>query len=134
MLLHLSMGKRHICLRHQILDGCGHVRDGIHPVVNVVHLSVSGKLPDDGLPHHFLVILADKGLDGLTVSRRFLQHTHIPDADEGHMQSPGNGGGRQRQHVHILLQLLDLLLVGHAEALLLVNDQKAQILKLNIGG
>ena len=134
MLLHLPVGKGHVRLRHQLLNRRRHVRDGVHPVIDIVHLPVSGKLPDDGLPHHFLVVLAHKGLDGLAVPRRFLQHAHVPDADQRHVQGAGDGRGGQRQHVHVLLQLLDLFLVRHAEALLLVDDQKAQILKLNIRG
>ena len=46
----------------------------------------------------------------------------------------GNGRGRERQHVHGLLHLLDGLLVGHAEALLLVHHQQAQILELHVLG
>ena len=50
------------------------------------------------------------------------------------MQGSGNGRGRQSQHVHVLLHLLDLLLVGHAKALLLVHDQKAEVPELHILG
>ena len=50
------------------------------------------------------------------------------------MESPGNGGGSQGQHIHVLLQLLDLFLVGHAEPLLLVDDEQAQVLELHVLG
>ena len=44
------------------------------------------------------------------------------------MQRPRDRRRCQRQHIHILPDLLDLLLVTHAETLFLVDDQKPQIL------
>ena len=43
----------------------------------------------------------------------------------------GMGGGRQRQHVYLPGHLLELFLVGHAEALFLVNDQQPQVLEFH---
>ena len=39
---------------------------------------------------------------------------------------------RQREDIHVRLELLDLLLVRHTKALLLIHDQKSQILELHI--
>ena len=50
------------------------------------------------------------------------------------MQCPGYGRGGQREHIHILPEPLDLLLVGDAEALLLVHHQQSQILIRHIIG
>ena len=47
-----------------------------------------------------------------------------------HVQRARDGRGGQRQHVHLAAQLLEPLLVRHAEALLLVDDQQAQVLEL----
>ena len=44
----------------------------------------------------------------------------------------GIGVARHRQHVDLLPQLLDLLLVRDAEALLLVDDQQAEIAELDV--
>ena len=44
----------------------------------------------------------------------------VPDVSESvqrHVESAGNGGGRQRQNVHCRLQRADALLLTHAEAL-----------------
>ncbi len=132
MLLHLAVGKGHRGLRHQSRHLRRHIPYIVHPIVHVVDLASSGQLSGYGLPHHLLVILADKGLYGQPVLRGFLQHAHVPDSDQAHMQGSGNGSGRQSQHIHIFLQLLDLFLVGHPEALLLVDDQKPQILELYV--
>ena len=50
------------------------------------------------------------------------------------MQRAGDRGSGQGQHIHAALEVFDLLLVAHPEALLLVDDQKAQVLKLHPGG
>ena len=50
------------------------------------------------------------------------------------MQGPRNRCRRKRQYIHVPLHLLDLLLVGHTKALLLIYDQKPQILEGNILG
>ena len=81
----------------------GDLVDVVDPVVDVVHLSAAGELPADGLADHLVVVLHDVGLDGQAVHRRLLQNAHIPDAHQAHVECPGNGGGRQRQNVHIFL-------------------------------
>ena len=50
------------------------------------------------------------------------------------MERSGNGSGSQGEYVHIFLQLLDLLLVGHPEPLFLVDNQQSQIFKHHILG
>ena len=132
MLLHLSVGKSHDSLRNQLLHGRRHICDCIDTVIYIIHLAVPGKLPDDRLPHHFLIVFADKGLDGKPVAGRLLQHAHIPDPHQRHMQCPGDRCGRKRKHIHIIFDFLYFFLMSHAETLFLINDQKSQILKLNI--
>ena len=44
----------------------------------------------------------------------------------------GIGVARHRQHVHLLAHLLDALLVRHAEALLLVDDEQAEVAELDV--
>ena len=46
----------------------------------------------------------------------------------------GIGVADKRDHVDVGPQLLDLLLVLDAEALLLVDDQQAEVLELDVGG
>jgi hypothetical protein len=49
---------------------------------------------------------------------------------ERHAQRARDGRGREREHVHLGAQLLHLLLVAHAEAVLLVDDEQAQVVEL----
>ena len=134
LLLHLSMCKGHICLRHQLLYGHGYICNGIYPVIDIVYLSPSGQLPNDGLPYHFLIVFTDIGLDGQTFTRRLFQNAHVPDSYQTHMEGSGNGCSRQRKHIHILFHLLDFFLMPYTKPLLLIHNQKPQILEFQIFG
>ena len=74
-------------------------------------------------------MLQHVGLDRLAVLGGLLDGGHIPQAAEGHVQRPGDGGSGQGQSVHLLGHLPQPLLVGDAEALLLVDDQQAQVVE-----
>ena len=102
MLLHLSMGIGHICFRHQFRDLCRNIRNIIHTVIDIVDLSAPGHLPDNSLSDQFVVVFADKSLDRQPVVGSLLQHAHIPDTDEAHVQGTGNRCCRQGQHIHVL--------------------------------
>ena len=49
-----------------------------------------------------------------------------------HVQRARDRRGRHRQHVHRLAHLLQPLLVRHAEALLFVDDDQAQVGELDV--
>ena len=130
---HLAVAHHHPDLRpQQFLDAGGGEVDGLHPVVEVVDLTAPGQFLPHGVLQDPPVMLQYISLHRLTVGWRLLNGRHIPQTGEGHVQRPGDGGSRQGQHVHLTAHLLEPLLVGHAEALLLVDDQQPQILELHI--
>ena len=131
-LLHLPVGKDHVRVRHQRLNVPRDLTDGLNLIVDVIYLPAPGQFAGDCLPHQLIVIFHDIGLDGLPVQRRLRQNAHIPDADHAHMKRTGDGRGREAHHIHRLLHLLDLFLVGHTETLFLIDDQQPQILELHI--
>ena len=133
-LLHLPMSECHIGVRHKLCDHVGHLHDGLHPVIDIVDLSAPCQFPVDRLAHHLFVVLTDKSLDRDSLVGRFFQNAHIPDSDQTHVHGTGDWRRRQRQDIHVFLHLLDLFLVRHAESLLFVDDQKAQILEDHILG
>ena len=106
--------------------------DVLHPVVQVINLAAPAQLPADGLSDDGPLMLHHIGLHRLAVVGRLLDGAHVPDAGQGHVQGPGDRGGGQGQGVHLLGPLPELLLVGHAEALLLVDDQQAQVVKFQV--
>ena len=119
-------------LRHKLGDPGGDIRDVIDAVIDIIDLPVPRQFTGDRLPHQFFIVLADKGLDRQSVLRRFLEDAHVADADQAHMKCSRNRRRRQREHIYIFLQLLDLLLVCHTEALLLIDNEQPQILEFHI--
>ena len=51
---------------------------------------------------------------------------------DGHLQRARDGRRREREHVDLRAELLDALLVRDAEALLLVDDEQAQVLEVDV--
>ena len=130
LLPHAAVAHRHPCLLPQhLLDAGGGEIDALHPVVEVVDLAAPAQLPAHGVLQNGPVVLDDVGLHRLAVRRGLLDGGHVPQAREGHVQRPGNGRRGEGQHVHLAAELLEALLVGHAEALLLVDDEEPQVLK-----
>ena len=132
MLFHLPVGKRHICLGYKLLQPVRDIRNRLHAVVDIINLSFPRQFPVHGCPYHFLVIFTHIRLNGHPVHGRLLQNAHIADSRQTHMQRPWNRRRAQSQNIHTGLQLFDLLLVRHAEALFLINDQKPQVFIFHI--
>ena len=66
--------------------------------------------------------------------RRLLQKAHIANPRKAHVKRSGNRGCGKRQHIHVFFERLQLFLMRHAEALLLIHDNQPQILELDILG
>ncbi len=97
-----------------------------------VDLAVAVQLAQDRLAHQRLVELAHEGLDRQALLGRRVDGAQVAHAGQAHVQGARDRRGGERQHVHLGAQLLDALLVRHAEALLLVDDQQAQVLERHI--
>ncbi len=133
LLVHAAVARYHPdLLPHQAADLCGGGVDGLHPVVEIVDLAAPVDLPAHGVADHAPVMFDDVGLHRLAVLGRLLQGGHVPDAGQGHIQGPGDGGGGEGEDVHLLAHLLELLLVADAEALFLVHHQQPQVLEHHV--
>ena len=104
--------------------------DGLNAVVQVKDLAAARELAPDGVGNDAPVVLKDIRLHRLAVDRRDLNGGHIANARERHVERAGDGGCRERQRIDLAGKLLELFLVRHAEALLLVDDEKAQVLEV----
>ena len=126
------MASDHMDLRsQQLLNAGGGEVDALHPVMEIVDLPAPTELLPHGILQNGPVVLQHVGLDRLAVRRRLFNRRHVPEAREGHIQRPGDGCGRERQHIHLAAQLLETLLVGNAETLFLVDDEQPQVLELH---
>ena len=112
---------------HQAPHALGGRLDRLDAVVDVEDLPAAVELAADRVAHQPVVVLRDPRLDREAGLRRRLDHRQVADADEGEVQGARDRRGRQGQHVDLAPHRLDALLVRHAEALLLVHDEQAEI-------
>ena len=129
---HLSVADDNARFGHETLDQVADREDRFDAVVDEVDLAAARQLVADRPPDHLLIELDDVGLNRQAILRRRLDDRHVADADERHVQRPRNRRRAHRQHVDLLPQLLDLLLVADAEPLLLVDDEQAEVAELHV--
>ncbi len=110
-----------------VLQLLRHRLDRQHAVVQEEDLPAAVQLALDGVADDALVVLRDDGLDRQPVVRRRLDGAHVARAGQRQVKRARNRRGAEREHIHQRAQQLELLLVHHAEALLLVNDHQPQI-------
>ena len=119
-------------LRHETADQVGDRGDRLDAVVHQVDLAAARQLGPDGPRDQLAVEPDDVGLDRQAILRRRLDDRHVADAGKRHVQRAGDRRCRERQHVNPAAQLPDALLVRHAEPLLLVDDQQAEVAEPDI--
>ena len=83
-------------------------------------------------PSSALVEAADERADRQPVGGRRRDDRDLAQPAHRHLQRARDRRRGQRQHVDLRAQLLEPLLVGDAEALLLVDDQQAEILEADV--
>ena len=132
-LVHLAVRDGDRGLGDERAEVAGHEVDVLDPVVDEEHLPAAAELALDGLADDVVVVAGDVGAHRQAVDRRRLDHAQIADAHQRHLQRARDGRGGQRHDVDQRAQVLDLLLVAHAEAVLLVDHQQAEVLELDVG-
>src|SRR5215212_2799306 len=115
-------------------DARGRLLDRVDAVVQEERLAISRELPFDRLLDELLVVLADVGAHRAAALGRRLDHADVAQPGERHLERARDRRRGQRQHVDAQLQLAQQLLLLHAEALLLVDDQQAELLRAHVAG
>ena len=111
-----------------------HLVDGFDAVVEEEHLAAAFHLAADGVADDAFVVGADGGGNRHPVRRRGVDGGHVARAHQRHVERARDRRGGECQHIHLAEELFELLLVGDAEALLLIDDDEAEILELHIAG
>ena len=101
----------------------GDVLDARHDVEG---LPAAIALAQQGLAHDQRIERRHEGAHGEAVDRRRRDERQLAHARQRELQGARDRRRRQRQHVHLGPQLLQPLLVGDAEMLLLVDDDEAR--------
>ena len=126
-LVHLPVRDGDPRLGHQRAHVLGDELDVAHAVVHVEHLALAQQLAPDRLGDGTVVVLADVREDRLAVLGRRVHERQVADAGERQLERARDRRGGEREHVDVRAQLLDALLVLHAEALLLVDDEQPEL-------
>ena len=129
VLAHLAVGGRDPGLRDQLADAGGGPLDRGHLVVDEEDLALAQQLAPDRRGDLLLVVRTDEGEDGVPLLGRGGQGGHLADAGDRHLQGARDRRRGHGQHVDGGAQPLELLLVLDAEALLLVDDDQAEVLE-----
>ena len=119
------MGLDDAGLGHDLREAFGHALHVFDAGDDAEHLAAAEAFALQGLADHHGVERHDEGADGEAVDRGGGDEAHFAHAGQRQLQGARDGGGGQRQDVHVGFQGLQLLLVGDAEMLLLVDDQQA---------
>ena len=134
VLPHLAVRNRNARFRHELGELFVALVDRSDAVVEKEYLSAAADFAQNRVADHAVLIFHHVGLHGIARLRRRFQQAHVANADHGHVERARNRRGRHREHVHRLFHVLDAFLVAHAEALLLIDDEQAQVFKLHIFG
>ena len=121
------MRLHHARVGHDFPQALGHavqILDARHDAEN---LAAAEAFALNGFVYHHVVERHDEGAHGHAVHRRGGDQAHFTHAGQGQLQRAGNRRGGEREHMHVGLQRLQLLLVADAEMLLLVDDQQTEI-------
>ena len=132
VLVHLPVGFEEAGAGHQAAQPLGRLRQRVDPVVEDEGLAAALDLALDRLADQVLVVGADVGADRAPALGRGLDHRDVAQPGEAHLQGARDRRRRERQHVDLQLQLAQQLLLLDPEALLLVDDDQAQLLGADV--
>ena len=88
-------------------------------------------LAQDRLAQDDGIVGQHEGAHGQAVDRRRGDQAHLAHARERHLQGARDRRRREGEHVDVGAQLLQALLLGDAEMLLLVDDEQAERFELD---
>ena len=130
VLVHLPVRRGDARLGHQLAQPGRGLLDGLDPVVDVEDLAVAQQLAPDRGGDLLVVVDADERQHRVAFLGRGVDRRQLADAGDRHLQRARDRGRAHREHVHRGAHLLEQLLVLDAEALLLIDDDQAEVLEL----
>ena len=128
-LRHLAVPDDDAALRDELGEPLAPDAEPLDPVVDEVDLPSAVELGADRLLHDLVPLRHDVSRDGEAVLRGRLDDGEVSDPAEGQVQGAGDRRRRHGEDLHRGAQLLQLLLLRDAEALLLVDDDEAEVLE-----
>ena len=131
-LLHLPVRDEEPKLGTELLQLERDLVDRVDAVVQVEALSLARVLAEQRRLHELLVVLAHGRADRATTLRRRLDDRDVAQPGQRHVQRARDRRRRQGEHVDLETQRAEQLLLRDAEALLLVEDDEAEVLRNHV--
>ena len=103
--------------------------DRLDPIVEEERLPLASRFALECELHKLLVVLADGRADRAATFGRSLDDRDVAHAREREVERAGNRRRAEREHVDLEPQRFEELLLRDAEALLLVEDHEAELLR-----
>ncbi len=126
-LAHLPVGNADAGVRDQFADvGRGPVH-GVDIVVQIVHLTATKQLAEQGFFDGGVVVLLHEGFYRQAFLRWGGDDGNVAHAAKGHIQGTGDRSGGEGEDVAFCAHLFEALLVTHPEAVFLVHDDQPQV-------
>ena len=132
LLVELAVGDLEAHARAQAAQALGRLVDRLDAVVDEERLAAALLLAHDRLLDELLVVVADVGLDRPAALGRRLDDADVAQPGERHLQRARDRRRAHRDHVDAQLELAQQLLLLDAEALLLVDDDQAEVLAADV--
>ena len=130
----LAVRHGHADLGHQLAQLDRDLGQVLDARADIEGLAAAILFAQQGLSDGDAVERRDEGAHGQAIDRRRGDQAHVAHAGQSELQGARDRRGGERQHMDVGAQLLQPLLVGDAEMLLLVDDQQAEILELDALG
>ena len=131
-LAHLPVPDRHPQSGDELPDPVGGHVDRLHAVVQVERLAPSRDLALEGRLDELLVVLADVRADRPAALGRRLDDRDVAQSRERHVQRARDRGRGQGEHVDLEPERAEQLLLRDAEALFLIDDHEAELLRNHV--
>ena len=131
-LRHLAVREADARFGHEFTQIERHALDVVDFVVQEINLAAARQFALDGLAQQRAVPLHHEGLHREAMRRRRADDGKLAQPRHRHVERARDRRRGEREQVHFGAHRLQALLLAHAEALLLVDDDEADVLELDV--
>ena len=129
---HLTVADRDARLGDKAVHALRCLLDRAYSIVHEIDLASPLQLAPHRLLDQLVIVRGHVGLDRLSFFGRSLDHAHVADAADRHVQRARDGRRRQREHIELGAELFQALLLHDTEPMLFVDDKQPKALEPDV--